>query len=523
MKSYRRFARGFRDFLKNSLSLDNATAMLRQGLKDRETNFLGLVEHGVYGNPNSPYLPLLKLAHYELGDIRNMVKNDGLENTLRALREAGVYVSFEEFKCRRPIERNGKTISPKMVDFDNPLLSRHVEVRTSQSRGIGTPVLLDLDFLRREAAVHAFFLSTFDIQSRPMGVWRPLPPGIAGVLNVLCHAKLKNTVERWFFQNKVTLRPGQMKYILFTTFIVYYSRLWFKTIPVPEHVPLTHAERVAVWLETKRKQGTPAWLDTNVSSAIRICQAANAHSIDISGTLFRLGGEPFTPAKAQIIAGTESRAICHYSTSEMGRVGLACAGRKTLDEVHLMTHKLAVIQHDRPIEDEDKSVGTLFFTTLLPGCPKIMLNVETDDYGVLAERDCGCPLQKFGYHQHLHTIRSVDKLTSEGMQFLGSDLLSLVEEILPENYGGLPTDYQLVEEQMDGLSKVSIIIDPNVGHVNSADVVDTVVKHLEGYKGGYEMMANCWRQGHTLQVIRRVPHHTVTGKILPLHIIENTT
>jgi hypothetical protein len=518
IKAYGRFAWGFRDFLENPLSLEDAKAILRQGLRERETNFLNLVEHGIYGYPNSPYLSLLKLARCELGDIQNMVKNNGLENTLRTLREAGVYVSFEEFKCRKPIERNGKSISVTMRDFDNPLLSRHFEVRTSQSRGLGTPVLLDLDFLGREAAAHALFLSVFGIQSRPMGVWRPVPPGIAGVLNVLCHTKNKRTVERWFFQNKVPLRPGCLKYLFFTTFIVYYSRLWLKTFPVPEHVPLSHAHRVARWLQTKREQGTPAWLDTNVSSGIRICQAAKAHGLDISGTLFRFGGEPYTPAKARIIAETDSRAISHYSTSEMGRIGLACAKRQTMDEVHLLTHKLAVIQNDRPVGDGGTGEGTLFFTTLLPGCPKIMLNVETDDHGVLVERDCGCPLQEFGFHQHLHSIRSFDKLTSEGMQFLASDILSLVEEILPDHFGGHPTDYQLVEEQIEGLPKVSIIISPNVGQVNASEVVDTVIEHLGSHKGGYEMMANCWRQGQTLQVVRGEPHHTFTGKILPLHI-----
>jgi len=113
---------------------------------------------------------------------------------------------------------------------------------------------LDLDFLGREAAAHAFFLSVFGIQNRPMGVWRPVPPGIAGVLNVLCHTKNKRTVERWFFQNKVALRPDYLKYLFFTTFIVYYSRLWLKTFPVPEHVPLSHAHRVARWLQVARYQ-----------------------------------------------------------------------------------------------------------------------------------------------------------------------------------------------------------------------------------------------------------------------------
>jgi hypothetical protein len=60
-----------------------------------------------------------------------------------------------------------------------------------------------------------------------------------------------------------------------------------------------------------------------------------------------------------------------------------------------------------------------------------MLNVESDDYGVVEERACGCALAEFGFNLHLHTIRSHEKLTSEAMNFLGHDLIRVVEEVLP--------------------------------------------------------------------------------------------
>ena len=82
-----------------------------------------------------------------------------------------------------------------------------------------------------------------------------------------------------------------------------------------------------------------------------------------------------------------------------------------------------------------------------------MINVESDDYGVLVKRDCGCPFGSLGFDQHLHGIRSYDKLTSEGMTFLGGELITLVEEILPARFGGHPTDYQFVEEEEGGLKR----------------------------------------------------------------------
>ena len=66
-----------------------------------------LVEKGVFGYPRSPYLPLLKLARCELGDIESMVRSRGLEHTLHTLRNAGVYFTFEEFEWLSGIPSRG--------------------------------------------------------------------------------------------------------------------------------------------------------------------------------------------------------------------------------------------------------------------------------------------------------------------------------------------------------------------------------------------------------------------------------
>lgn len=86
--------------MRNTVSLEEAQAMVRQRMADREANFLRLVQRGIFSYPRSPYLPLLKLAGCELGDIQNLVREKGLEGTLLTLREAGVYFTFEEFKGR---------------------------------------------------------------------------------------------------------------------------------------------------------------------------------------------------------------------------------------------------------------------------------------------------------------------------------------------------------------------------------------------------------------------------------------
>jgi len=103
--------------------------------------------------------------------------------------------------------------------------------------------------------------------------------------------------------------------------------------------------------------------------------------------------------------------------------------------------------------------------------------------------------------------------------FLGTELLRLVEEVLPARFGGYPTDYQLLEEEEGGLPKVNILVSPRVGNVNEEMVLATVFQVLHSYPGG-DIMSDKWRQGQTLRVLRREPYSTGSAKILPLHILQ---
>jgi len=80
-------------------------------------------------------------------DIVRMIRQLGVEETLAQLYEAGVYVTLDEFKGRCPIQRPGLQFAVRPPDFDNPLLARHYEARSSGSRGVGTRVIIDLDLL----------------------------------------------------------------------------------------------------------------------------------------------------------------------------------------------------------------------------------------------------------------------------------------------------------------------------------------------------------------------------------------
>jgi hypothetical protein len=520
LKMFFRYFSGLRSYLRQPLTPEGCRQKILRQLRDRNESFLRVAERGIYANPRSPYAKLLKHAGIDFTTLAALVRRDGLEATLDKLYDAGVYVSFEEFKGRQPVRRSGLSFTVRPEDFDNPLLARDYELRTGGSRGAGTRIIVDFDLLTHEAAYFYFSVQVLGVAGRPVALWYAVPPAVAGMKHLLRSAKIGRPIERWFSQNRMILRPSTLKYFVFMNYALYASRFFGAPLSVPEHTPLEQAFKVASWLAAKRKQGTPAELHTNPSSGVRVCLAAQEQGLDISNTFFRFNSEPYTSAKARVITATGSRAAVQYSLAEIGNIGMACGTPAALDDVHLLTDKLALIQREKQMLNSTLSVGALLYTTLLPSCPKLLLNVESDDYGKVEKRKCSCLWGELGFEQHIETIRSYDKLTSEGMTFFGSELISLLEDILPSRFGGHPTDYQFLEEEEGGLSRVNIVVSPRVGKIDEERLILAILDRLGSSLVLKNMMAERWRDGRTLRVIRREPLASGAAKILPLHILR---
>jgi hypothetical protein len=508
-----RYAAALPRFLRQRMSLGDARRRIRAGVERREEQFLDLLERAVYANPRSPYVPLLQAAGAELGDVERLVRQDGLEAALGRLADAGVFLSLEEFKGLRPIERAGASLHPDRHAFDNPLMGVVVTRPELGSRGAPRRVIINLDDVEHTTAYTAVFLEAFGLRDRPTVLWRPPPPARAGIGHVLQLAKVGKGVDAWFSQTPLSLRRGA-KDVAFTLATRAAVRSAGLSAPHPVHVPLERAEVVARWMAGRRG----AHLNAPAGSAVRVCVAAAEHGLDLSGSFVRVGGEPLTAAKVDIFERAGARFACHYTTSDVGRLGVACAAPAARDDVHLATDRFAVVQRERALGAAGPVVGALAYTTLAASVRRVLINVEIGDYGVLEERSCGCPFDEVGLSLHAHTIRSFEKLTTEGMHFLGPDLLRLVEEVLPARFGGQATDYQLVEIEVGGLTKLEVVVGPRVGRVAADDVVATVLETLGDGPAFKAMMAEVWRDGGTVRVVRRPPQPTASGKILPLHV-----
>ncbi|MCL4819549.1 MAG: hypothetical protein KJ067_10420 [Vicinamibacteria bacterium] len=518
VRMYARFATGFPALLRYRVTAEEAHAELRRRLATREEAFLRVVERGVFGHPASPYRRLFAHAGCTMGDLDQSVRSRGLEAALRQLREAGVYVAYEEFKGRMPIVRGGLELPVAAGDFDNPFLGAAYQQTSGGTTGIGTRVMIDLDNLRARAPLQLVEDEAHGMLGWPLGLWRGVLPDL-GLNNALRRIGYGPGPERWFTPvGPRDLRPG-LEFRLATAYVLGISRLCGYPLPRPEPVPLEQAAVVARWVaETLRARGRCA-LRAYVSLLVRVAAAAREEGLDLSGAVFGGGGEPPTPAKVAEITRCGARYFPGYSVSELGRVGVACTRPAELNDHHLREDHLAVVQHPRAVPGTSLEVDAFLFTTLLPSAPKLAINVESDDYGVLEQRDCGCPLAALGLRRHVRGIRSYRKLTAEGMTLVGSDVLRLLEEVLPARFGGSANDYQLCEEEDPrGFTRLVLRVSPRVARVDEAGVVDAVLEGLRAPSPASDLARATWRAAGSLRVRREEPVWTERGKLMPLDL-----
>jgi hypothetical protein len=513
-----RFAAGLAGYLRRPIGVEAARSEIAERMASREESFLDLARRAIYDNPGSPYRRLLIHAGIELADLTRMTRELGLKETLGRLYDAGVYVSFEELRGRKPICRGDLEFTVKVSDFDNPLLTAFVAAHTSGSRSQGTRVYVDLERLASEAAQLACLFDAHGVFGRPLAVWHPQPPAAVGMNEMLRCSRIGMRPEVWFSQDHFHLDAGGWRGAIYLAYATVISNLVRKPFPWPRFVPQQRAVAVAEWLAASKRHGRPAILDCSASGATRVCLAAAERGLDIGGTAFMVGGEPITPAKIEIMRTAGIIILDRYNMMEAGVVAIGCAASSQPDDMHIVTEKLLAITRDKEVGSNGETVPALAYTTLLTNCAMVMLNAESGDYADLEERNCDCSLGRLGYSTHITGLRAYDKLTSEGITFMGSELFRLVEETLPTRFGGHATDYQVVEEEENGIPKVSIIASPRLGEIDEPAVVEAVLEGLKNYYTVGPLMAEQWRQAQTLRILRREPYATGRRKILPLHI-----
>ena len=263
------FVRRLPGALRHPVTVGEAHAILRQRLEARDATFLALMRRAVFGNPSSPYRPLLRQAGCEYGDLERLVRRDGVEGALRDLLARGVYLRAAELKGLREILRGNVALRPDGALFRNPGAAAHIPGQSSGSRGARFSVPLDLAFVRARSVDYALIAAHVLPERSVHGVWKM--PGGDVLDNLLCFAGFGAVAERWFLQVDPAAPGLHPAYRWSARALRVGSRLAGVRFPKPEVVPFEDPVVIARWMATRCGQ---APIRTCRSSAARPCVCA---------------------------------------------------------------------------------------------------------------------------------------------------------------------------------------------------------------------------------------------------------
>lgn len=515
-KYYARMAFGYGSFLRAPLPSDPRAVLERQ-LDHRERIFLETARRTIFADPGNPYHQMFRLAGCGYEDLAGAVRRDGLEAALAALRRAGVYLTHDEFKAAQPIVRSGRHIPSTKTSFANPLVGGFFEYRSSGSRSRGTRVRHATEFLAYRAVRAGLIAEEFGLAERAeVALYPTLPAGYGLILNALA-ARLGRPWAAWFAAGGSG--RANSAYRLLTAAMTLEARLLGVKATFPVYLPPQDFSPVARFLARLRAEGVPAALSAQLSPAVRVAAAARDLRLDIRGTLFLTVGEAITEAKRAVVESTGAEIFPWYGIGEVGPVGHACRQMRSGNCVHLYRDAFAAINWRRPAPLAEAEVDSLLLTTLLPFSPLVLINAEFDDAGIVEPATCECRLRAAGYTERIRDLGSFGKLTGHGMTLVGTKLVELLERALPARLGGAPGDFQLVEEEGEAHTQITLRVSPRIG-VRAPEKVETCFyEELRKLHGG-SLSSRTWRHAGAVRVVIAEPFATASGKVLALHLMR---
>lgn len=513
-----RLVGGLPGFLRHRLDPAGVRNRIEERQAGRTANFLAAIRRCVYQLQGSPYRALLEWAGIEFDDLAALTVAEGVEGVLLRLREAGVFVTTEEFKGKCSIRRGSLEVESTDRSFDNPASQGHLFARSGGSRSPGLRTVYDFRNLESAWSEHIVLrLSCYNLLEAPLGVWYPIMPG-AGPVVVLALAKA-GIFPRWFTPLGYGRIKANWRSLLGTLTLVYWGRLYAPRLPGPQFVPADDPTPILRWIESCLKSKGRCALFTYVSHAVRISRSARDSGLDLERTVFLVSSEPLTPVRRREIEASGASVYPSYATMETGVLAAGCGNPLETDEMHLLTDTVAVVVYPRQVAATGEPIPTVLTTGLQDCFPKVLLNAETGDSAQLLERTCGCPLEKLGFHGRVYAVYGFDKLSPAGMTFLAADLVRLLEQELPARFGGTSLDYQLQEvEDEGGRSRLNLLVSPRLGPLDPTALVEAVLRELGRGTDSRRLMAHVWSDQGVIQVVREEPRLTARGKHLSLDL-----
>ncbi len=401
-------------------------------------------------------------------------------------------------------------------------------MRSGATRSAGTRIRIDFEYLTQRSLYDAFLLSVHDSLTSPIANWFPLFPGAPGINSSLRFTRIGNPPQKWFSQVEKAQIKVNWEKTWGTNLIFLMAYLEGVPLAKPEYVNLNNAHKIAQWASSVLNYNQNCVIYTFATSAVRVCMAARENNLNIRGVRFLVTGETLTLQKRKEIESVGAIPIPVYGISEAGVIAAGCNHvhkNNEADHCHIYKDTTAIISHSYNVPHFGNNVNSFLFSSILYESPKLLLNVGMGDYGDLyTEQEC-CEFGKLGFDTQIANIKSYEKLTGEGVTFVDTDFIRIIEKELPQKFGGSSTDYQLIEEEDEkGLNKLRLVVSPDLGEIDEEKVRETFITMLKNSESSPESWAQSgsimWNEARIVRVKRDYPVPTRSGKILPFHIVR---
>jgi hypothetical protein len=324
--------------------------------------------------------------------------------------------------------------------------------------------------------------------------------------------------DRWFSQVDAAAPGLHPRYRWSARLVRWAGALGRRPLPRPQHVSVGNPLPIVRWMRELLDRGRTPHLVTLASSAVRLCEAARAAGLDLDGAQFLLIGEPVTAARLDAIRGVGAEGRPRYGTIECGPLGYGCLAPAAPDDVHIVRDLAAIVQPGESAARPDVPARALLVTSLHPAAPFVLLNVAMGDVASPGERAAAGPLAG-PWPAHLDSIRSYEKLTAGGMNLLDTDVIHVLERVLPARFGGggdgRPARRARGPRRPPEPGPAGA--HPRVGPLDEEDVARVFFDAVGAGAGAERVMGLAWREAGVLWLERREPLMTGSGKILHLH------
>lgn len=511
-----RFTAGVRGLIEQPSSLAAAEEAYHSAVASRTESFLGSLDRLVWSEPSSPYTALLGHAGIDAADVCSLVLEGGIEHALQELRDAGVYVAYEEYTGAQPIRRGSLELQVDPTSFFNPRERPDLLGATGGTRtGAGSPVAMSFADKRIASAQTHLRVAAYGCDhTTPTAVWYPCLPSAAGLGAVLHLAGAGTPPERWFSQIPTTMAGIPAAKRATNLLLPLVGRLSGMRLPGPRHVPNSAPGPVLDWcLDALARHGA-ARLVAYPSSAVLLASAARERGVRLHGLVVSMTGEPATVGRRRSVEATGAVTAAEYGFMQGGAAGFSCP-LETAEQYHVNDGKLAVIDRRRQRAD-GVAVDAFLWTSLYATARAVLINVENDDYGTISrdDRPCSCLWGRLGSLTRVGEVRGMTKVVAGGVTVSGEVLERLVDQVLPAEVGGTPLDYQFAELDADDRGILALRVDPRLGELDEAAVLGVVVGELQRQEMG-RLASAVWVPGESIRIIRAPAVAAPSGKTLP--------